>query len=178
MKIKIGSKNKVKVEALEEVLSDYKELKNAEIISKEIDSNVDDQPKSLEETIKGAKNRARKVFEDCGYSFGIESGLMKIPNFKNSFVDITVCIIYDGEKFYPGFSSCFECPKEVSRLMLEEDLNMSEASFKVGLTKNPKLGSAEGLIGLLTKGRMTRKDYTKQAIILALIQVENRELYQ
>jgi inosine/xanthosine triphosphatase len=178
MKIKIGSKNKAKVEALEEVLMDYDDLKNAEIISEEVESEVADQPKSLEETIRGAKNRARKIFEDCEYSFGIESGLMEIPDSKDNFVDITVCVIYDGKKFSSGFSSCFECPKEISRLMLEEDLNMSEAALSAGLTKNPKIGSAEGLIGLLTKGRMTRKDYTKQAIVLALIQIENRELYQ
>lgn len=178
MKINVGTKNGAKVEAVKEVLKDYEELKNAKIVAMEVDSEVSDQPKSLEETIKGAKNRARKVFEDCDYSFGIESGLMKLSGFESRFVDITVCVIYDGEKFSPGFSSCFECPKEISRLMLEEDLNMSEAALKTGLTENPKLGSAEGLIGILTKGRMTRKDYTKQAIILALIQIENRELYQ
>ena len=177
MKIKIGSKNKAKVEALEEVLMDYDDLKNAEIISEEVESGVADQPKSLGETIKGAKNRARKIFEDCDYGFGIESGLMQIPDAGDVFVDITVCVIYDGKKFSPGFSSCFQCPREISKLMLEDDLNMSKAAFKTGITKNPKIGSAEGLIGLLTKGRMTRKDYTQQAIILALIQIENKELY-
>lgn len=177
MKIKIGSKNRAKVEALRNVLADYDDLKNAEIIPERVNSGVADQPKTLEETIKGAKSRAKKIFKDCQYSFGIESGLMKIPDFKNSFVDITVCIIYNGETFYPGFSSCFECPKEISRLMLDENLNMSEAALKTGVTKNPKIGSAEGLIGVLTKGRMTRKDYTQQAIILALIQIENKELY-
>jgi non-canonical (house-cleaning) NTP pyrophosphatase len=35
------------------------------------------------------------------------------------------------------------------------------------------LGSAEGIIGVLTKGRLTRKEYVKQAITMALINLEN-----
>ena len=62
-------------------------------------------------------------------------------------------------------------------VLRKEGLDMSEACNKVGLTNNPKIGSEEGAIGILTKGRMTRKDYTKQSIITALIHLENAELY-
>ncbi|MBI3573172.1 MAG: DUF84 family protein, partial [Candidatus Kerfeldbacteria bacterium] len=48
---------------------------------------------------------------------------------------------------------------------------------RVGLTTNPKLGSYEGAIGLLTKGKMPRKDLTKQAVVTALVRFENKELY-
>jgi len=61
--------------------------------------------------------------------------------------------------------------------MLEEGLDMTQASNRAGLSTNPKLGSAEGLIGILTKGRITRKDYTKHALIMALAQIENSEIY-
>ncbi|MBW6461687.1 MAG: DUF84 family protein [DPANN group archaeon] len=33
------------------------------------------------------------------------------------------------------------------------------------------------MIGILTKGRIKRKDYTKHAINIALIQLDNKELY-
>jgi len=45
------------------------------------------------------------------------------------------------------------------------------------LTENPKIGSAEGSIGVLTKDRIMRKEYIKQAVVMALIPMENKELY-
>ena len=49
---------------------------------------------------------------------------------------------------------------------------MNDAAHKAGLTKNPKVGSAEGLVGIMTKGRLTRKEYTKEAIRTALIHID------
>ena len=56
--------------------------------------------------------------------------------------------------------------------MLEEGLDMSEAINKMGLTNNPNIGAAEGAIGILTKGRVDRKEYTKQALRMAFIHLE------
>ena len=44
--------------------------------------------------------------------------------------------------------------------------------FKLGITKNPQIGSEEGAIGIVTKGRLDRKEYTKQALRMALIHLE------
>ncbi len=82
MKILVGSKNNVKVDAVREMIADYPHLKDAEILGVETVSGVSNQPKSLEETVKGAINRAKSVFTDCDYSFGIESGLMAVPKTK------------------------------------------------------------------------------------------------
>ena len=59
----------------------------------------------------------------------------------------------------------------------ELGITANDAFYKLGLTENKKIGSAEGAIGLLTNGRVTRKDYTKQAVHMALIHLENKELY-
>lgn len=177
MKIIVGTKNNTKISAVQEIISDYDFLKNSEVIGIETESGVNDQPKSLEETIRGAKNRAEKVFENCNYSIGIESGLMKVPETKSGFMDVCVCAIFDGKNFHLGLSSAFEYPKEITRLINEDGLNATEAANKIGLTTNPKLGSAEGIIGIITKGRITRKEYTKQAIRTALMHLENPELY-
>ncbi len=173
MQIIIGSKNKIKVEALKEIIQNYEKLKNAVIISKETTSGVVDQPKSLEETIKGAINRAKRIFKDCDYSFGIESGLMQISQTESGYMDVCVCAIYNGEKIYLGFSSAWEVPSLIMQFIIEEDLNMSEAALKAGLTKSLNIGSEEGLIGILSKGKLTRKEYTKEALRTALIQLEN-----
>lgn len=173
MKINIGSTNKVKIEAVKEILLDYSHLKDAAIFAAEVLSGVANQPKSLEETIRGAINRARSAFKDCDYGFGIESGLMAVPNTKTGFMDVCVCAIFDGKEYHLGLSSAWEAPKEVSNYMLNDGLNMNEAAYKAGLTKNREVGSAEGLVGIMTKGRLTRKEYTKEAIRTALIHLED-----
>jgi len=172
MRINIGSKNQVKVDAVREILQDYHYLKDAEIIVVEVQSEVYKQPKSFKEVISGAINRARNAFLDCDYSFGIESGLMAVPNTKTGFMDVCVCAISDGKEYHLGLSSAWEAPKEVTDYMLNDGLDMNEAAYKAGLTKNREVGSAEGLIGIMTKGRLTRKEYTKEAIRAALIHVD------
>lgn len=171
MKIKIASKNPTKVKALKEIILDYEELKNAEVISESFFSGVEEQPKSLEETIQGAMNRSRNVYNDCEYSFGIESGIMKVPHTKSGYMDVCACAIYDGKEYHLGLSSAWEPPKEIIDYIINEGLDMSQAALKANITTHPKVGTAEGLIGILTEGKLTRKDYTKEAIRTALIKL-------
>lgn len=174
MKIAVGSKNPVKVEAVKEMVEDYPCLNGAEVFSREVSSNVSDQPKSLEETVRGAMSRAEGAFLNCDYAFGIESGLVAVPKTRTGVMDVCICAIYDGKEFYLGMSSAWELPKKVADLMLKEGLNMNNAAFRAGLTENSEIGSAEGLIGIVTNGRLTRKGYTKEAIRTALIHLENK----
>jgi inosine/xanthosine triphosphatase len=173
MNIKIASQNPVKVEALKEILLDYNHLQDAKVESVDVSSGVSDQPKSLEETITGAKNRAKTAHIDCEYSFGIESGLMAVPHTKSGYMDVCACAIFDGSKYHLGLSSAWEAPEKVSKLILEDGLDMNEAAYKAGLTKDKKVGSAQGLVGIMTKGRLTRKAYTKEAIRTSLIHIDN-----
>lgn len=177
MKICVGSANAIKVSAVKEMLSEYDFFTSAEIISRDVSPEVSNQPKTIDETIRGAMNRAKNAFQNCEYSFGLESGLMEVPHTKSGYMDFCACAIYDGKKFHLGFSSAFEYPKEVIRLIFEEGLEVDEAYHKLGLTDNARIGRSEGVIGQLTKGRLPRKEYTKQAIRTALIHLENPELY-
>ena len=178
MKINIGSKNKAKIEALKEILKEYPDFLNAEVVSKDVASEVSDQPKSLDETIKGAMNRAKNSFMDCSYGFGLESGLMKVPETKSGYMDFTACAIFDGKIFHLGLSSCFEYPPKVVDYILKENENISNAFKNLGLTEKDNLGAEEGAIGILTKNRLTRKKYTQEAVRMALIHLENKNLYE
>ncbi len=177
MKIIVGSKNDVKVEAVKEIIQDYTFLSNSEVVGMEVSSGVSEQPKSIAETITGAMNRAKNTFLNCDYCFGLEDGLMQVPNTKTDYMNVCVCAIYDGQNYYIGLSSAFEFPADVTKLVFEESLDINQAFYKVGLTKNPKVGSQEGVIGILTHGRLLRKEYTKQAITMALIHVEKSKLF-
>lgn len=177
MKIVVGSTNAVKVAAVREIVPQYEFLSGADIASMDVSSGISEQPKSLEETMTGAMNRARQAFQDCRFSIGIEDGLMRIPHTKTGFMNVCVCAIYDGSQFHFGLSSAFEYPKEVARLVVEEGLDINQAFLRTGLTAHPRVGSAEGAIGVLTKGRLPRKEYTKQAVQMALIHLEHRHHY-
>ena len=130
---------------------------------------------SLEETRQGAFNRAVNSFRNSTYSFGIESGLVfsEIPTPK--YFNLCVCAIYDGDNFYEGLTPGFEYPERVIKKLLEDKLEINEAVFQCGITISEKIGSEKGISSILTRGRMDRKNYTKEAIKNALIKVENPE---
>jgi inosine/xanthosine triphosphatase len=176
MKIAVGSKNKAKVEAVQEILRDYSHLADAEVVGIEVASEIADQPKSLEETITGAMNRARNAFDGVEYAVGIESGLMQVPHSKSGYMDVCVAAIYDGTDHYLGLSSAWEFPNpEVMRMIVEGDTNMSEVINRVGLTSDANIGANEGAIGIVTKGRLARKAFTKEALRSALIHIDIHE---
>lgn len=180
MIISIGSTNKVKIDALTETLKDYPLLSEAKIISHSVSSNVADQPTSLEETIRGAKNRAKNAFEvskDSRYAFGIESGLIHAPGTQTGYIETSICCIYDGKSSHIGMSCGFEVPPSILNFVLNKKMDLNQASFHAKITTNTELGAAEGIIGLLTKHRIIRKEYTRQCIITALIQLENSIWY-
>jgi len=181
MKIVVGSKNPIKIDAVIETVTNYHDLfGDSLIIPLDIPSGVSNQPKSLEETIQGAIRRSVEAIAeipDANYSFGIESGLMKVPLIRTGYMDFCACSIYDGFNTHLGLSSAFEFPKEVNKLIFQENLDANQAFFKLGLTEDKNIGSGIGTVGYLTKGRITRKDYTMQAIQMAIIQLENKELY-
>lgn len=169
----VGSKNIQKVEAVREILQEYPHLADAVVSSCAASSDVSSQPKSLEETVRGAMNRAKNAFQDCRYSFGIESGLMEVPYAKSGFMDVCVAAIFDGKEIFLGLSSAWEFPDpSVMNLMLKDGLDMAQAINKAGLTSNHAIGSAEGAIGILTRGLLNRKEYTKQALRTALIHLD------
>lgn len=179
MKINVGSKNKTKIQAVLDAVKLYPNLfPNPEVIG--IDVNVDlfGHPKNLEENIQGAINRAKNSFIDCDYSFGLEGGLMEVPSTKTGFMDVGACAVYDGKNIHLGLSPAFEFPKKVNDLIISGKADASQAFKQLGYTHHEKIGNESGgIIGLLTNQRITREDFTKYSIIMALIQIEKPEFY-
>ncbi|OGE85587.1 MAG: hypothetical protein A3J48_04695 [Candidatus Doudnabacteria bacterium RIFCSPHIGHO2_02_FULL_46_11] len=176
MKIKVGSKNQTKLEAIVDTIKDYGLFKEAEVIPVAVQIEEFGHPKNLAEVVEGAKDRAEQAFVDCDYSFGIEGGLMAVPHTKTGFMETSVCAIYDGQNYYLGMSPSFEWPRKVVELILQ-GRDGSQAMREAGITDYPKIGTSLGAIHPLSNGRMNRKDYTKYAIIMALIHLEHPEHY-
>ncbi len=176
MKIGIGSKNKTKVNAVAEVLRDYPMFNGAEIVGVDVQIEQFGHPKSIDETVAGAVNRAKQAYENNDYGFGIESGLMLVPQTKSGYMEVAVCAIYDGKQIHMGLSQAYEWPKKVLDKILE-GLDGSQAMKATGLTQHEKLGEHEGFVGIFAKGRTNRTEYNKGAVVMALMHLENPEHY-
>ncbi|EKD43916.1 MAG: protein of unknown function DUF84 [uncultured bacterium] len=177
MKVNIGSKNEVKIKSVVETLKNYPMFSGVEVVGVEVLSPEFGMPKTLSETIGGAKQRAKDAFVDCDYSFGIETGLMPVVESKTGFMVVTICAIFDGINYHLGSTPLFEFPKKVIELIVNNNLDGSQAYKASGLTNENKIGSSEGAVYDLTKGRTNRKEFTKQAVMTALIHLENPSLF-
>jgi len=180
MKINVGSKNQTKIQAVRDALRLYPKLfPNPEIIGMDITVPLFGHPKSLDETVQGAIKRAKEASVDCEYSFGLEGGLMEVPSSKTGFMEVGACAIFDGKNIYLGLSPAFEWPKKVTELIVNGKADASQAFKQLGLTEHEKLGAVKGgVINILTQGRLTREDFTKYSIIMALILLEKPEYYK
>ncbi len=180
MKIAVGSKNQTKVTAVKEAVALYPKLFPApEVIGVDIEVEIYGHPKNIKETVEGAIERAKKAFVNCDYSFGLEGGLIEVPFTKTGHMETNVCAIYDGENYHLGLAPAFEWPKKVTELILSGKADASQAFKELGLTTEEKLGAAKGgIIGFLTEGRLTREDFTKYSIIMAMIHLEHPEHFR
>ncbi|WP_456418574.1 inosine/xanthosine triphosphatase, partial [Methanocaldococcus infernus] len=108
MKVAVGSTNPVKVRAVEKAFLTF--FQEVEVVPLNVSSGVSPHPKSLEETYRGALNRAKESYKlgNFDYSVGIEAGILKL---NNHYLDVHVSVIYDGERESVGLSSAFEYPK-------------------------------------------------------------------
>lgn len=177
MKIAIGSENPVKIKAVLEELRDYKFFDDSEIFYFDVNSGVEKQPVTEEQTYLGAQNRAIEAYngiKNCDYGIGIESGIRKIPlthpHDLKCYV-FSVCTIYDGRYKYEGTSINVPIPQEITWYIFNKRGNLEEAAKSSGWTKKERIGREEGIISILTDGRLNRKKYTKHALRAALAEL-------
>lgn len=117
-------------------------------------------------------NMQRKEHGTCDFGVGIEAGMFSVPEVETKYMDSSICAIYDGEKYYIGFSPSFEYPKTVvERVLKGEELGYMEDIF--GNTAKGR----KGAIGVLTNGRVYRDELEEYAVIMALTKIVSKEIY-
>ena len=176
MTINVGTQNPTKLAAVNNMLKGHKLFKGANVKSIKVDIEEFGHPKTLDATIKGAKQRAEQAFTKCKYSVGLESGLFKAPHTKSGYFETTVCAIYDGVQFHLGLSPSFEWPVAMVDMILD-GYDGSQAFKQLGLTQHEKIGVAEGGVHILTHGKLNRTGLNELAIMMALIHLENPQHY-
>ncbi len=144
MRINVGSKNQTKAQAVAEALSGHELFKDAEVVGVDVASEQFGHPIKLAIVVKGAMDRAKQAFKDCDYSFGIEGGLIEVPETKSGYMEVAICAIYDGSQFHLGMSPGYEWPKTVTDLIVNKGLDGSQALREAGFTSHEKIGTAEG----------------------------------
>lgn len=167
--VAVGSANPNKLDAVRRAFDGFDGFSGASFVSKAAPSGVSDQPVGYEETLKGADNRALGAFEKNGYGVGLESGLVPMAGTATGYMNLTACVIFDGARFHRGVGPAFELPPEVCRLVVSEACELDEAVRRAGLSDNARIGYAEGLIGILSGGAVTRADYMVPAVTMALV---------
>jgi len=174
----VGSTNPCKVLAVQEMVRLYFG-RSPRIEAVKAPSGVPEQPLGLAVIAKGAKNRAEAAYmalaQKDALAIGIESGLFTVDS--DELYDVCIASIYDGTRHALGLSCAFAIPTDARKAVLEKGMDLSQAANDAGLVDDPLLGQRDGLIAILTNSRVTRKQYTLQALQMAMTAIEHPQWY-
>lgn len=187
MRIIVGSKNPVKVGAVEVAFARY--FADIEIIGITVSSGVSSQPMSEKETMDGARQRAYAALEadpTAQYGVGLEGGVTELsptsPNWTGMhsskgkmFECAWACVVKRGGEEGLGGGLYFELPEKIAeKIRKGGELGpiMDEMSGVNDVKK--KMGA----IGMFTKGQLDRKSAYVHIVLSALIKFVSPEWFR
>lgn len=161
----VASRNPNKLRAVEEAYRAFG-LK-ALVVPAEKPPALRPQPVGIAEVVGGAVERARhavSIVAGAEHGVGIEAGVVDAGGFK---LDLTVAAIADRRgRVTLGAGPGFEVP----HLFLEDVLRGAElGALAERHFGRPAVGYREGLVGQLSRGRITRLDLNLYAVAMALL---------
>ena len=171
MKALIGTANPGKIEGAKQALEAY--FDNVEISGYKASSNVGDQPVN-EETLEGARNRAKNTMEyakanniDADLYMGVESGII---NLYDTWFIANAAVVIDKDGYESiGYGPIFPVPKKYVKDIIETDFgHVVEKIFN-----QSDLGKSVGGINGLTNHSISRIDITRESFIMALTEHTN-----
>lgn len=170
MRVGVGSSNPVKIGAVEGAFKKY--WPECEVVGVEVSSGVDEQPRSEEETIRGAENRAKNCIGEADYGVGLEGGVCEING--EMFECAWTCVVDKFGNTGLGGGLYFELPKKVAeRIKKGEELGpIMEEIMKFDVKRT------SGAIGVFTKGQLDRKQAYVQIVLSALIKFVSPEWFE
>lgn len=172
MRVAVGTRNPAKIEAVKAAVK--KLWPDAKVISLDVDSGVSVQPKSDEEAITGALNRARKAMEKENADFAVGLEGTTIDTKHGMFLCGWVAVIDRNGRIGLGCTSKIMLPEKVAN----EIRNGSELGPVMdSLLGEEDIKKRQGAVGVLTKNLVTRKDAFEQAVLSAFARFITPELY-
>ncbi len=173
MLVVLGSTSPVKINATKQAFEAY--FDNVEVKGIEVPSGIKPFPTSEEETFQGAFNRAKAVseIEQADFYVGLEGGLQTLKG--HTIVKQIAVILYEG-KTGVGVSSGYTMPET-----LIEKLDMTSDESRKILDRyfgQNEILSKEGIVGVLTNGKLNRTSISSDAVICALTRFINPQHYK
>lgn len=154
MNVRVGTRNPMKVEATRDAFARH--WGEVTVVGIEVPSGVSPQPLSFGEIARGARERARRAFGECDFAVGIEAGVFRIGPVSPRPFQITLACITDGVREALGAGPFYEVPDALVREIVRADT---------------------GSVSIVTRGKVTRHDVTRDAVLMALGPFVSRELY-
>lgn len=163
-RVAVGSRNPVKIAAVRAVLARI--APGAEVSGVAVSSEVPDQPWGDEETIRGARTRARAALAalDADLAVGLEGGVVAEPDGGVRSCAWAVAVARDGREGTGG-SLAMPLPPAVAAL-LREGVELGHAMDRLTGATNTK--HAGGAVGVLTRGLIDRQGAYEVLVTYAL----------
>ncbi len=176
MKVLVGSRNPVKIGAVQDIFGQY--FRGVEVQGIEVPSGVPAQPVG-DDTFTGAQNRALALValskqQDlrADYCAGLEGGIAQLAGRWYAFG--AICIAAPDGRCGFGVSPMFElAPALLDPLMQGEELG--HVVDRLSGDHNTK--QKGGAIAYLTQGRVGRRELYAQGVVMALVPFLNPALY-
>ncbi len=175
MKVAVGSKNPTKINAVkiafDKIFPDVKWI----IEGVEVKSGVSDQPMSIHESIRGARNRAKRSMKELKADFGVglEGGLHKIG--KHWFDSGWIVVVNKKGEEGIGSSIWMKSPEKMMEHVFK-GIELGHVDDLIFKQKNSKHG--EGHFGLMTKNALTRTSAYTDGVLAALTRFVHPHLFK
>jgi len=156
MEIAIGSENPVKRSAVRRVRPD------ATLTMVAVDSGVPEQPRGREETVTGARNRARAALgaTDADYGVGLEGGVVERETPEGLWL-VMWAAVTDGTETHFGAGPSVRLPGPVAQRVRDGEELGPVLDDELG---REALGEQEGAIGVYTDGHVGRTEALSDAV--------------
>jgi inosine/xanthosine triphosphatase len=163
--VAVGSMNPVKIDAVRRVLA--RTVSQAQVKGIAVGSGVSDQPWGDDETIRGARARARaaQMELDADWGIGIEGGVVAGDRDVVRTCAWAAIAARDGREGIGG-SLSLELPRDVAELV-RAGMELGHAMDAVTGQRDVKHGL--GAVGILTNGLVTRQAAYETLVAYAMV---------
>lgn len=173
MTIAVGTTNPIKIEAVKNVVLHV--WSDTEIIGVSVPSGVSDQPMTDTEAIRGARQRAQLAREKRNADFGIGIEGSTVDTEHGMLITGWVVMLdRDGNEGL-GSGGGFLLPEVVAK-QLRQGRELGHITDELFHQTNAK--QAQGMVGLMTNGLVSRTAGTERAVAYALARFLHPEFYE
>ncbi|MCB9802654.1 DUF84 family protein [Candidatus Nomurabacteria bacterium] len=178
--VAIASMQEPKVEAVKHAFAKIYPQIEIKVISQKVNSDVDDQPRGIEETTQGAYNRAQNLIKmgiEADFYLGIEGGVW-LNNIlgQEKFFLIGAIYVTNGQIDSLAYGEAIELPKYAKVEIMDKGRELAPVAEEMFSKLNVR--GTNGTVGELTNDFITRKEAFENGILMAMAKFYNQELYQ